>query len=63
MYIPYYDEFLIYTTREEILEFIEELLETGISLDEALEKSKSHFGSDLVQIIEYILLDEQDFEF
>ncbi len=62
MYIPDYDEFLIYTTKEEILIFIESLLNDGIdSVEEVLEKSKSHFGENFYETIMSIISDEEIF--
>jgi hypothetical protein len=60
MYIPDYDEFLIYTTKEEILNFVESLIRNGInSTEEVLEKSVNHFGGDFYEIIKYIILNDE----
>jgi hypothetical protein len=60
MYIPDYDEFLIYTTKEEILNFVESLIRNGIdSIEEVIEKSVNHFGGDFHEIIKYIILNDE----
>jgi hypothetical protein len=62
MFIPYYDEFLIYTTEDEILEFIESIKDTGLIIgDNGLDKEDviniciEHFGENLHDSIEYIV--------
>jgi hypothetical protein len=61
MFIPYYDEFLIYTTKDDILDFIELLLEKGLkSQEDIINISIENFGKDLKDQIEYIVY---EFEF
>jgi hypothetical protein len=61
MFIPYYDEFLIYTTKDDILEFIESLLKKGLkSQEDIINISIENFGKDLKDQIEYIVY---EFEF
>jgi 5-formaminoimidazole-4-carboxamide-1-beta-D-ribofuranosyl 5'-monophosphate synthetase len=56
MFIPYYDEFLIYTTKDDILEFIESLVEKGLKSQEDITNiTIENFGKDLKDQIEYIV--------
>lgn len=56
MFIPYYDEFLIYTTKDDILEFIESLVEKGLkSQEDIINITIENFGKDLKDQIEYIV--------
>lgn len=56
MFIPYYDEFLIYTTKDEILEFIESIIKKGLTCKEdIIDICIENFGKDLKDQIEYIV--------
>lgn len=56
MFVPHYDEFGIYTTEEEIKNYIESLIKEGETEEETvLEKCKSFFGEYSSDIIEYIV--------
>lgn len=56
MFIPYYDEFLIYTTKDDILEFIESIVEKGLkSQEDIINITIENFGEDLKDQIEYIV--------
>jgi hypothetical protein len=60
-FIPYYDEFLIYTTEDEILEFIESIIKKGLTCKEdIIDICIEHFGKNLDVPIKYIVY---EFEF
>lgn len=54
MFIPYYDEFLIYTTQEEILNFINENKNIN-NKEDIIKLTIEKFGEDLSSQIEYIV--------
>ena len=55
MFVPHYDEFGIYTTEDEIKNYIESLIKEGETEEEkVLEKCKIFFGEYSSDIIEYI---------
>lgn len=60
MFIPHYDEFLIFTTREDIIDYINYLRKKGItSKKEIIYICNEHFGkelSDKVREIVYSIL-------
>jgi hypothetical protein len=54
--------FLSTPTKEEILNFIESLINSGVdSIEEVLEISTNHFGKDFSEIIEYIVLNDEEY--
>jgi hypothetical protein len=56
MYVPDYDEFLIYTTKEEILNYIESLIDSReYTMEEVLGITINNFGKDFSEIIRYLL--------
>lgn len=60
-FIPYYDEFLIYTTEDEILEFIESIIKKGLTHKDIIDICIEHFGKNLNVPIKYIVY-ELEFE-
>lgn len=55
-FITHYDEFLIYTTKDEILEFIESIIKKGLTRKKyIIDVCIEHFGSNLDVQIKYIV--------
>lgn len=55
-FIPHYDDFLIYTTEDEILEFIESIIDKGLTCKEdIIDVCIEHFGKNLDVQIKYIV--------
>jgi F0F1-type ATP synthase delta subunit len=58
MFIIDYDEFGIYTTEEEVKNYVESLIISGEKKDSILEKCQSEFGEYLCRFIEYMIYDK-----
>jgi hypothetical protein len=57
--VPDYDEFNIYTTVDDVENYIESLFEKGFQKkDEIYSMCVSHFGEDLKNIIDILFIDE-----
>ena len=57
--LPQYDEFAIYTTTEDIKNFVSSLFETEIlSENEVVSKCLEHFGENACYLIEKVLYGE-----
>lgn len=57
--LPYYDEFGIYTTPEDVKLYINELLSNGfLEEDIIFEKCVNHFGREFSNMIKYILYED-----
>lgn len=61
MYILDYDEFNIYTTPNDVENYIESLIKEGIEIKEEIyNKCISYFGKDLKNIIDDIFFYEEE---
>jgi len=59
MILKFYDEFGIYTTREEIESFIESMLKNGETDDKIIfNECVKYFGSDYINTIESVMYEE-----
>lgn len=61
MILKFYDEFGIYTNREEIDSFIEKMIKNGEDDDKIIfNECVRYFGSDLAEIINNIMYEDED---
>ena len=61
MILKFYDEFGIYTSREEIESFIENMIKNGQDDDKIIfNECVRYFGSDLVDMITNIMYEDED---
>ena len=61
MILKFYDEFGIYTSREEIESFIENMIKNGEDDDKVIfNECIRYFGSDFVDIITNIMYEDED---
>lgn len=59
MHILDYDEFNIYTSEADVVNYVQQLIEEGIELKEvAYDKCLAHFGEDLRSLIDSIFSTE-----
>jgi hypothetical protein len=60
MFIPYYDEFGVYTTPEDIQLYANDLIEKNLvdNQDDLYKKCIAYFGHSMSDIIEYIIYGE-----
>jgi hypothetical protein len=61
MYILDYDEFNIYTTSSDVENYIESLIEQGVSIKEEIyERCIGYFGTELKHLVDEIFSDEDE---
>jgi hypothetical protein len=60
MFVPYYDEFGVYTTHEDVKLYVEELIERKIvdNDDDLYKKCIEYFGHNFSDLIRYIVYGE-----
>lgn len=59
MIVPFYDEFCVYTTQEDVEFYVESLIKSGIETEKDIyHKCIEYFGQDFSRIIEYIVYGE-----
>lgn len=59
MIVPHYDEFGIYTTTDDIREYISKLIEEGFKTEqEVFNKCVDHFGNFFSDVIETVMYED-----